>query len=75
MAVLQDKCEPTEYEALEDLFMKDMGYPISDIFSEFDPTPIGVASLAQVHIGRYRKTGECVAVKVKSTAQLCISLD
>ncbi|PPQ63998.1 hypothetical protein CVT24_009427 [Panaeolus cyanescens] len=72
MAVLQDRCEPTNFPDLEDLFLKDMGYPISDIFSEFDPTPIGVASLAQVHIGRYRETGERVAVKDPHPGNLLI---
>ncbi|CDO77712.1 hypothetical protein BN946_scf184969.g63 [Trametes cinnabarina] len=42
-----------------------MGMPISDYFEEFDPKPIGVASLAQVHIGRLRGSGEQVAVKLQ----------
>jgi predicted unusual protein kinase regulating ubiquinone biosynthesis (AarF/ABC1/UbiB family) len=64
MRPLQDQCEPTPYEALEQLFVMDMGAPISELFEDFDPNPIGVASLAQVHIGRHRKSGKRVAVKV-----------
>lgn len=64
MRPLQDQCEPTEYEDLEKLFMLDMGKRIEDLFDEFDPKPIGVASLAQVHVGRLKETGEQVAVKV-----------
>ncbi|KAF8658292.1 hypothetical protein AX16_002064 [Volvariella volvacea WC 439] len=65
MRPLQDQCEPTAYEAVEDLFVKDMGKPLSEIFEEFDPNPIGVASLAQVHIGRLRDSGKRVAVKLQ----------
>lgn len=65
MKILQDKCEPTPYEDLEVLFANDMGGPISDFFSDFDPKPIGVASLAQVHIGHHKGSGQLVAVKVR----------
>ncbi|KAI8336398.1 ABC1 family-domain-containing protein [Choanephora cucurbitarum] len=49
MRVLQDQCVPTPPEAIEALFMSDMGLPVESIFEEFDWTPLGVASLAQVH--------------------------
>ncbi|KDR75880.1 hypothetical protein GALMADRAFT_248622 [Galerina marginata CBS 339.88] len=65
MKVLQDKCEPTPYEDLESLFMDDMGAPITEIFDDFDPQPIGVASLAQVHVGRHKGSGQRVAVKLQ----------
>ncbi|KZP34641.1 ABC1-domain-containing protein [Athelia psychrophila] len=65
MRPLQDKCEPTPYEDLEALFLSDMGAPISELFDDFDPEPIGVASLAQVHVGRHRETGKQVAVKLQ----------
>jgi len=64
MAVLQDKCEPTAYEDLETMFLHDMGAPIGDIFDDFDPSPIGVASLAQVHVGFHKASGTLVAIKV-----------
>ena len=64
MKVLQDRCEPTPYSALEDLFLVDMGAPVTELFDDFDPTPIGVASLAQVHVGHHRASGQRVAVKV-----------
>ena len=62
---LQDRCEPTPYEALEELFATDMGESISEEFEDFDPNPIGVASLAQVHVGVHRESGKRVAVKVR----------
>ncbi|KDQ53504.1 hypothetical protein JAAARDRAFT_136813 [Jaapia argillacea MUCL 33604] len=65
MRPLQDQCEPTPYEDVEKLFLSDMGRPISELFDEFDPQPIGVASLAQVHVGRDRESGKRVAVKIQ----------
>lgn len=65
MRVLQDRCDPTPYEDLERLFITDMGQEIHEIFDDFDPNPIGVASLAQVHVGRYKNTGQLVAVKLQ----------
>lgn len=67
MRVLQDQCDPTPYEDLERLFITDMGQDIHEIFDDFDPSPIGVASLAQVHVGRYKQTGQLVAVKVSQS--------
>jgi aarF domain-containing kinase len=66
MRPLQDQCEPTPYEDIETLFLRDIGKPISEVFDDFDPVPIGVASLAQVHVGRHRETGKLTAVKVRS---------
>lgn len=64
MRPLQDKCDPTPYEDVNSLFLSDMGQPLSEIFDYFNPEPIGVASLAQVHIAHHRESGKTVAVKV-----------
>lgn len=47
------------------MFLKDTGHTIDEIFSSFDPMPIGAASLAQVHVAILRETGQKVAVKVQ----------
>lgn len=65
MRPLQDKCEPTDFEDIAALFEHDMGAPLSEYFSSFDETPIGVASLAQVHRATLASTGEEVAVKLQ----------
>jgi len=77
MRPLQDKCDPTPYEDLQGLFLSDMGVPVSDLFDDFDPEPIGVASLAQVHVGRHRESGKQVAVKVGTllfSERICIQI-
>lgn len=66
MKPLQDKCVPTPLEDLEAMFLQDEGKSISEIFEEFDPKPIGVASLAQVHVGKLKDSGQEVAIKARS---------
>lgn len=55
MAVLQDRCEPTPADQVRQLFLTDYGQPVEEIFETFDWTPLGVASLAQVHRARLRR--------------------
>ncbi|KAA8898377.1 hypothetical protein DIURU_004661 [Diutina rugosa] len=52
-------------EEIENMFKHDMGVSINDKSSEFDPNPVGVALLAQVHVARFCSSGEMVAVKVQ----------
>ena len=66
MRPLQDQCEPTPFEDIEKLFLSDIGKPISELFSEFNAEPVGVASLAQVHLARVKESGQEVAVKACS---------
>ncbi|OJD29933.1 ubiquinone biosynthesis [Diplodia corticola] len=65
---LQDKCPVSSFESIEDMVMKDTGQSLREYFSEFDETPIGAASLAQVHCAVVRETGQKVAVKVQHPA-------
>ncbi|KAL4983597.1 ABC1 family-domain-containing protein [Aspergillus falconensis] len=65
---LQDKCPVSSIESIEKMFVKDTGKRIDELFAAFEPTPIGAASLAQVHIGILKETGEKVAVKVQHPA-------
>lgn len=64
MLPLQDQCTATPFPAVEAMFLSDTGAPLSTFFSSFDPEPIGVASLAQVHIATERGTGRKCAVKL-----------
>lgn len=65
MIPLQDRCPETSMQEIRELFFTDMGVSLEDLFSEFDPKPLGVASLAQVHIATLKSTGKKVAVKVQ----------
>ena len=47
------------------MLLEDMQLGLDDLFTDFDPRPIGVASLAQVHRAVDRRTGQSVAVKVQ----------
>ncbi|SCW02564.1 LAFE_0F09230g1_1 [Lachancea fermentati] len=63
MIPLQDKCPQSTLEEINDMFRQDLKVDLKDMFIKFDPEPIGVASLAQVHTATLRSTGERVAVK------------
>lgn len=65
MRPLQDQCTPTPYEDLQTLLLTDIGERLEDMFDEFDPKPLGVASLAQVHLARVKGNGQRVAVKLQ----------
>ncbi|PKY02244.1 ABC1-domain-containing protein [Aspergillus campestris IBT 28561] len=65
---LQDKCPVSSLESIEQMFLADTGHGVDDLFFDFDPVPIGAASLAQVHIGTLKETGQKVAVKVQHPA-------
>ncbi|RHZ54096.1 uncharacterized protein CDV56_105079 [Aspergillus thermomutatus] len=65
---LQDKCPVSSVESVEEMFVADTGHRIDELFSSFEPLPIGAASLAQVHIGTLKETGQKVAVKVQHPA-------
>ncbi|ORX68583.1 ABC1-domain-containing protein [Linderina pennispora] len=65
MQALQDQNTASSLDDVNSVIHSEFGQAIDDMFSEFDPTPIGVASLAQVHRAVLRSTGQPVAVKVQ----------
>ncbi|TPX44292.1 hypothetical protein SeMB42_g04383 [Synchytrium endobioticum] len=67
MRVLWDQCTPTCLPDIEKLLVTDANATLADLFQHFDPKPLGVASIAQVHKA-VLKNGQAVAVKLQHLA-------
>lgn len=65
MRPLQDQCEPASIEAIEGVFISETGQTFDEVFDNFDPEPLGVASLAQVHKAHHRALDRDVAIKLQ----------
>ncbi|MBO0703233.1 MAG: AarF/ABC1/UbiB kinase family protein, partial [Candidatus Dormibacteraeota bacterium] len=63
LAKLFDRVPPAPAAAIERVIADDLGRPLSQCFDDFDPRPLGSASIAQVHPARLI-SGVPVAVKV-----------
>ena len=61
---LQDEVPPFPAEEAKRIIEEDLGISISDVFAEFEDSPIAAASIAQVHNATL-KSGERVIVKVQ----------
>ncbi|MBF0100277.1 MAG: AarF/ABC1/UbiB kinase family protein [Desulfobacterales bacterium] len=59
-----DKTDPLPFKKIEPILKKELGQPLSTLFSEIDPIPIASASIAQVY-GAKLVTGEDVVIKVQ----------
>jgi len=62
---LEDKVPPRSADVVIRTIETETGKPISETFSEFDPIPLGSASIGQVHRAVLRSNGREVAVKVQ----------
>ena len=67
----RDQVPPVAWDDVRRVVEEDLGHPITELFTQFDRTPLAAASIAQVHRATLR-TGEDVVVKVQrpTVAQL-----
>ncbi len=61
---LQSSVAPFDFDKVKEIIEAELGKPIGDIFATFDETPIGSASIGQVHLAQLHN-GEKVVVKVQ----------
>ena len=64
LASLRDSVTPLPFEAVRGAVERELGAPLETLFADFEPTPLGAASIAQVHRARLHD-GVSVAVKVQ----------
>jgi predicted unusual protein kinase regulating ubiquinone biosynthesis (AarF/ABC1/UbiB family) len=65
LAELRDNAPKVSTAQMQRVIETDLGAPISDLFSDFDSTPIAAASIGQVYSATLQEDGRRVAVKVQ----------
>jgi len=65
MKVLHSQAPKMDYEDIFAVLKEELGPDAENLFEEFDEKPLGVASLAQVHRVKVKKTGEEGALKIQ----------
>ena len=63
MSPLQDECPARPFDVVKSIVESEFGKDLNEMFSSFEETPIGAASIGQVHRATL-KDGSQVVVKV-----------
>jgi predicted unusual protein kinase regulating ubiquinone biosynthesis (AarF/ABC1/UbiB family) len=64
LAALRDRVPPISTARIRAVVEGELGAPLEALFAQFEPEPLGAASIAQVHLARMHD-GRRVAVKVQ----------
>lgn len=62
---LQDAVRPLPFPEMDPVLRAELARDPSEVFAEFDATPVASGSLAQVYFARLREDGRAVAVKLQ----------
>lgn len=62
---LRDNTPTTPFDEMREVVESELGRPLEEVYSEFDETPLGSASIGQVYKATLKETGEEVAVKIQ----------
>lgn len=65
LKVLHNRGPRTNLVDIKQVIRSELGAEVHELFDDFDPEPLGAASLAQVHKAKLKSTGEAVAIKVQ----------
>src|SRR5919206_1177236 len=65
LGALRDAAPKVRFSDMRKVIESELGEKLSDVFSEFDETPVAAASIGQVYRARLRDDGREVAVKVQ----------
>ena len=68
---LLDQTTPIPFRTIQRIIEDDLGQPLAEVYSEFDPQPLASASIAQVHAATL-VSGEDVVVKVQKPGVLAV---
>ena len=64
MSVLQDECPSEPFDVVKSILESEYGKDMHEVFETFEETPIGAASIGQVHRATLKRDGSKVVVKV-----------
>ncbi|WP_407415331.1 ABC1 kinase family protein [Methanobrevibacter sp.] len=62
---LRDETPITDFSEIKEVIESELGLPLDKIYKDIDETPIGSASIGQVHTAKLKKDNKKVAIKVQ----------
>lgn len=75
LAQLQDNVPPFDGAIARNMMEASYGQPLTEIFAEFDETPLASASIAQVHVARLHDGSDVVAKVLRPNVRKHIERD